>query len=101
MEYISDVICGGTLEFKVDSSSLKLAQVFTNMVRVANDLLVNALKRGKLIENIVIYGLAVFHKNKQCLPMRYTCDLKKNYSRFEVGELCNFFNTFSRVVLNL
>ena len=97
----SDVICGGALEFKVDSSSLKLAQVFANMVRVANDILVHALKRGKLIENIVIYGLAVFHKNKQCLPMRYTCDLKKNCILFEVGELCNFFNTFSRVVLNL
>ena len=84
----SDDICGGALEFKVDTSSLKFAQVFADIVKVANDILVHALRRGKLIENIVIYELAVFHKNKQCLPMRYICDLKKNCNLFEVGELC-------------
>ena len=34
-----DSLYGSTLEFKKDSSLLKLAQAFANMVRVANDLL--------------------------------------------------------------
>lgn len=95
----SDSLYGSTLEFKKDSSLLKLAQAFANMVRVANDLLLDALKRGKVINAIVVYGLVVYHDEKQCLPMRYICDFSKNYYIIEVGQETEFYQAFSLVAL--
>jgi len=95
----SDSLYGSTLEFKRNSLLLKLAQAFANMIKIANDLLFDALKRGKVINTIVVYGLVVYYNEEQCLPMRCICDFSKNYYIIEVGQEIEFYYAFSLVAL--
>ena len=87
-----DTIYGSTLEFKVEFTSMKLSQAFANMVRVAHDMLCDALKRGKVVNSVKVYGLVVFHKVERCLPMMYCCDFTNNCYQIEVGQETDFYN---------
>ena len=67
-ELINIDLYGAAVEFKIDISqdyANYLPQAFANMVRVSNNVLVDGLKSGKVVDTITIYGLMT--KNMQSL----------------------------------
>ena len=71
------------------------------MVRVGNDMLCDTLKRGKIANEIVVYGFVASHKHERCLPMKYTVDFSNNCNLIEVGEEAEFYKLFSFITLSL
>ena len=92
---------GSMIEFKVDSSLIKLSQAFANMVRVAHDMIYDTLKRGEIVNTIKVYGLVVCHKEEKCLPMTYCCDFTKNWYQIDVGQETDFYKAFCWITLAL
>ena len=43
-----------------------LSQAFGDMIRVSNNLLIDALKRGMVVESISMYGLLMAHNKRVC-----------------------------------
>ena len=95
-----ETITGTTEEFKLEAHESNYAQAFANMVRVGNDVLVNTLRHGKLVDVVIIYGLLVSYDKKICTPMKLTLDFKKNSGLILVGNRQPFCETFSNIVLN-
>ena len=53
-----------------------LPQAFADMVRVSNDLLIEALKHGMLVDSISVYGLLVAHNKTDAFPLKYCVNFK-------------------------
>ena len=70
-------VVGGSVEFKREAvhqksnDSQEVLQTVANMIRVAGYLVGKALKKGKLIEEVKIYGLLMSHTNPHCVPFMY------------------------------
>ena len=70
-------VIGGSLELKKAqvhqkaNDSQEVLQTVANMIKVAGYLTQKALRKGKIIEEVKIYGLLVSHTNPFCLPFIY------------------------------
>ena len=74
-------LCGAAVEFKMgifqDYENI-LPQAFADMVRVSNNLLLNDLKTGKIIDTVTVYGLLVAHNKHVAIPLKYYVDFTTN-----------------------
>ena len=74
-------------------------QSFADMVRVYNNLLIDALK----VDSITVYGLLVSYNKDYTFPFKYFMDFSinsyksVNSYKIEVGERCFFHKIFSVV----
>ena len=89
-EFLNTELSGGTIECKVKDLSGSFPQAIANMVRVACNLLRDALKFGKIVKSIVksitIFGLLVSYKNEKCIPLKYLANFEMNSTQVYVGE---------------
>jgi len=70
------------------------------MIKVASDMLVNALTQGGLVDLVIVCGLLVSYNDRtDCVPIKYTCDFRDNNCLITVGEERNFYELFSSIVL--
>ena len=90
---------GATIEFKVDGKDGHLAQLFADMIKVSNDLLINALKRGNVVDSVTVFGMLVSHNKGDCIPARHFCDFENNKCIMELGQSLNFCKFFSLLVV--
>jgi len=68
-------ITGETVEFKMNFGqdvTSNLPQAIANMVRVARSFTTNALRVGKILCSIIIYGLLVSYDKAMCVPLKYS-----------------------------
>ena len=93
------IVCG-LAEFKVQKGIFKAhyAQIFADMSRVGSMLAVSALKRGKIIDKIVVYGLLLDYKNTMGLVIKYCVNFNTDESVFFVGEEVNAVKGFVAIV---
>jgi len=63
----------GTIEYKRRGATEKCrSQCYANMVRVANDIVIESLECGILVDSVTVYGLLVSHSDyNNCVPMKY------------------------------
>ena len=82
----------GTIEYKKPNcdTGKSVLQCFANMIRVANDRVIELLERGTLVDSVTVYGLIVMHSHyEKSVLMKY-------YSNFDsdpviqVGSPANF-----------
>ena len=90
---------GATIEFKVDGSSRNIAELFADMVKVSNDLLINVLSRGNVVDSVIVFGMLVSHNTENCIPARYSCDFKANKCSMEFGKSVSFYDFLSSTIL--
>ena len=70
-EMVNINLYGASAEFKMDLSedfNHLLPQAFADMVRVASNMLIDSLKRGKVVDTITIYGLLVSYNKEFAIP---------------------------------
>lgn len=92
---------GAAVEFKMDipyEHSSLLPQAFANMVQVSNNMVIDALERGKIVDTVTVYGLLVAHDKDYTVPLKYFVDFGTNMYKMEVGENDSFGKVFSLVV---
>ena len=95
-------VYGATIEFKVDITTdyhHLLPQVFADLERVTSNLLIDSLKRGKVVDAITIYGLLVSYNKEKAIPLKYFANFKDNSYKLCVGEKEHFHKVFSYIVL--
>ena len=78
-------LIGSTTEFKVEYGETFWAQMFADMTRIANLLVVKSLEVGYLVASVKIYGLLTEYKTGLCTPMAYSIDFENNSSKILVG----------------
>ena len=54
------------------------------MIGVCNNLLVDALKSGKIVDTITIYGLLVSYDKWYAIPLKYMINFTENTYKMEV-----------------
>ena len=93
-------LCGAAIEFKmvIDDQDNILPQAFANMVRVSNDLLIDGLKTGRIIDLVTVYGLMVAHNKSSAVLLKYHVDFATNMYKIKVGERGFLGNVFSLLV---
>lgn len=65
-------IVQSTVEYKkVEISGKHYCQAYANMIRVANDSVVESLRSGIVVKSVTVYGLLVSHSDLLCVPMKY------------------------------
>ena len=91
---------GSTVEFKMDIGEPKrlFPQAFANMVRVANNLVINSLTSGKIVNSVTIYGLLVSYDKESAIPIKYLSRFSDNTYEITVGQKDTFSKLFSWVV---
>lgn len=92
---------GAAIEFKMNISQgfdNVLPQAFADMVRVSNNLLIDALRSGKIVDSITVYGLLVSYNKDYTFPLKYFVDFTNNSYKMEVGKRGFFHKAFSVVV---
>jgi len=53
-------------------------QCYADMIRVANDRIIDSLEDGVLVKSVTIYALLVSHYNlDECVPMKYYCNFNE------------------------
>ena len=90
-------ITGGTVEFKItigEDYSSHFPQAIANMIRVASNLIVNALTTGKIVQTVKIYGMLVSYNKAKCVPLKYYIDFEKNATEILIGESESFSDIF-------
>jgi len=95
-------IFSGALEFKLDISNEPkrvYPQAFAEMIRVGHDRLIDSLKLGKVVDNIVVYALLVGYNKEECLPLKYQADFHNNSFNILVGEKELFTELFPTLVI--
>jgi len=97
-------VTGGAIELKrlpvhqKGQKSKELLQAFANMVRVGGFLTNNAVSKGKLIDEINIYGLLVSHTNPYCLPLLYHTNCQTGSTQIMKGDAILFKNALPLVL---
>jgi len=72
-------VCQNTINYKkLQISSKHYCQAYADMIRVANDSVVQSLRRGRVVESVTVYGMLVSHDDLRCIPMRYSSDFKSD-----------------------
>ena len=84
-EFLNIDLSGGTIEYKMKDPSGGIPQAIANMVRVACNLLRDALKVGKVVKLITIFGLLISYENGKCIPLKYIADFEKVSTQVYVG----------------
>ena len=72
----------GALEFKLDircEPKRIYPQAFADMVRVAHDILIDALKVGKVVDDVVVYALLVGYDKQDCIPWQVFMTITMTY----------------------
>ena len=83
-------IMAGLAEFKAGGNMrVHYSQIFADLIRVGSTLTINALRRGKIIDKIVVYGLLVNYKTQLGLLVKYYADLTANENIFFIGDEVN------------
>ena len=88
---------GTALEFKLDIShdpTRVFPQAFADKIRVANDILIDALRVRKVVDYIVVYALLVAYNKEECMPLKYVADFCNNHFQILVGEKDTFHELF-------
>ena len=88
---------GTAVEFKIDTSqdcTRFLPQAFADMVRISHNMLIEALKAGKVVDTIIIYGILVSHTKETCTPLRYIAKFHSSSYKLAVGGETEFFRKF-------
>jgi len=67
----------GTIEYKRNNAAKHACQCFADMIRVANDSVIQCLESGKLVKSVTVYALLASHDNLRCTPMKYYCNFKE------------------------
>ena len=93
-------LTGGTTEFKTEQSNKFWPQMFADMARIANILVVDSLELGHLVASIRIYGLLTEYKTEMSTPMVYTINFENNNSRILVGIEMPFADSFASISTN-
>ena len=91
-------ICDAALEFKLDiahNPQRVYPQAIADMVRVANDLMVDALSVGKVVDEVVIYALLIAYDKKNCIPLKYLANFKNSSYEIFVGQEARFHEIFT------
>ena len=65
---------------------------------MSNNLLIDALKVGKIVDSITVYGLLVSYSKDYAIPLKYFVDFNRNFYNIEVGEKGFFHQLFSMVL---
>ena len=66
-----------TVEYKKGEISEKhYCQAYANMIRIANDRVVQSLRSGIVVKSVTVYGLLVSHGDHLCVPMKYYSNFK-------------------------
>ena len=76
-----------------------LLQALADMVQVANNLTVDALKVGKFVDSVLVYGMLVSYDKWSSIPLKYYIDFQTNASSIEVGEPESFSCIFSFIII--
>jgi len=67
----------GTIEYKKNATEEYRTHCYANLVRVANDSVIESLESGILVRSVTVYGLLVAHTDYDCcLPMKYFSNFK-------------------------
>ena len=89
-------MCCGAVEIKLDISNKPkwvYPQAFAE-IRVGHDWLIDALKMGKVVDDIVIYALLVGYGKEDCLPLKYKANFHNNCFEILVGAKELFIELF-------
>lgn len=95
-------ISGGSVEFKLtmgEDFTSNLPQAIANMIRAACNIAADALKVGKIINNLVVYGLLVSYDRAHSIPIKYQVNYQENDTRICVGENEPFSRMFPFILL--
>jgi len=81
-------VVGAVAEFKANAAKFNshYPQMFADMVQVASIRTIQALKTGKIIDKVEIYGLLVDQKSSCALAMKYYINFPRDESVFYVCE---------------
>ena len=86
-------LLGSTTEVKMDGANKRIwPQMFANMARIANLLVVRSLEFGYLVSSVCVYGLLARHETGICTPMLYLVNFIKNEADFYIGIDMDFSN---------
>ena len=92
----------GALEFKLDircEPKRIYPQAFADMVRVAHDILIDALKVGKVVDDVVVYALLVGYDKQDCIPLKYKASFHDNHYDISVGIKDAFDELFPKLTI--
>lgn len=86
------------IEFKMDirDPTRMLPQAFGDMVRVSNNLLIDSLKSGKVVDSVTIYGL--LYDKQFAIPIKYFSNFIDDIYEIKVGRKDSFSKVFGWVV---
>lgn len=86
----------GLAEFKPDGGNMKshYSQIFADMVWVSSMLAINSLRRGKIVNKIVVYRLLVDYKTGLGLVVKYYVDLDLDQTMLFIGDEINAVKGF-------
>lgn len=82
-------IMAGLAEFKVGGQGnmrMHYSQMFADLIRIGSLLTVNALRRGKVIDKVVVYGLLVNYERRLGVIMKYYANLTGDKTIFFIGD---------------
>ena len=90
----------GTLKLDISNEPKRVyPQAFAEMIRVGHDQLIDSLKMGKVVDNIVVYALLVGYNKEDCLPLKYQANFHNNSFDILVGAKELFTDLFPTLVI--
>ena len=95
-------VFSGALKFKLDISNEPkrvYPQAFAEMIHVGHDRLIESLKMGKVVDNIVVYALLVGYDKEDCLPLKYQVNFHNNSFDIAIGTKELFTELFPTLVI--
>lgn len=65
-------------------------QAISNMVRTANNLVADALTRGKMVHSVTVYGLLMSYNKARYVPLKYNIDFETIITDLPFSRLFSF-----------
>jgi len=89
------------IEYKRTSTTKHACQCFADMIRVANDTVIESLQNGILVKSITVHGLLVSHDDlENSAPMKYYCNFNEKCAPIiQVGMDGNFVDLLLYCIL--
>ena len=66
---------------------------------MGHDRLIDSLKMGKVVDNIVVYALQIGYDKEDCLPLKYQANVHNNSFDILVGAKELFTELFPTLVI--
>ena len=85
----------------LESRSKEMTQCCVNMLRVAGFLMEKALGKGKVVEEIIVFGLLISHGSPYCIPLKYHAHCISGEVSIMKGDEMLFEKGLSTVLINL